>query len=412
MITSTAHDALAPKKDDFEPAGIGDERIVLAFDHLPDGQNCLASSLQRRLHHYGHQISEPMLFGISSGLGFVYWKQKGMPAPFVGGMNAGKFPGIVGRAVERLGGQYKVLRTKSTARAHEHLKATLRAGQPAMVLADMAYLDHLSVGEDEHFGQHMLLVYGIDEPADEAYVSDRFANTITIPLTKLQQARASEYQPFPARNQMLRLSLPDRLAPLESILPLALRENLDFMFNPPITNFGLKGILKWRKMLARYPQMIPDPAQLVMALRDHYVFIEIGGTGGALFRRMYSDFLQEAAHVLGESNLATAAHDYAEIAKLWTAIADAFLPDYLPNLRSIRELHWKTNQELERGVPDAVERARERLGRQPNLIRRAAREDIEDFPAILEQVRGLLKRVHAMESLALERVAASRAVGF
>ena len=410
MATSATDLQQLPQSSDFQPAGIGDERIILDFEHLPGGQNCLVSSLQRLLHHYGHRISEAMLFGVASGLGFIYWKQKCMPAPFVGGMNAGKFPSIVGRAIQRLGGQYRVLKSRAVDRAHRHLKDTLREGQPAMVIADMAYLNHLSVGEDDHFGQHMFLVYGIDEPADRAYLSDRFANTVTMPLTELQRARASEWHPFPARNKMLRFSVPVRLTPLESIIPAALKENLDFMLEPPISNFGLKGILKWRRLLGRYPEMIPDPEQLVIALRDHYIYIEISGTGGALFRRMYSDFLREAGELLGDSALAAASQEYTEIAEIWTGIGNALLPDHLPNLRLIRELHWKNNRDLEQGHSAAVEKARRRLSRQPELVRRAAKEDIKEFPAVLEEVSTLLKQVHAMESGALRRLAASETV--
>jgi len=229
-------------------------------------------------------------------------------------------------------------------------------------------------------------------------------------LTDLQRARASEYQPFPARNRVLRVSVPEKLVPLESIIPAAIKENLDFMLNPPISNFGLKGILKWRGLLAQYPQMIPDPQRLVTALRDHYVFIEIGGTGGALFRNMYSGFLREAGEILGDTTLASASQDYAEIAEVWTGIGNALLPDHLPNLRMIREIHWKNNQDLEQGLPNAVHLAKERLARQPDLIRQAAENDLKEFPAIVEQVSSLLEQVHAMESQALAGLTASPTV--
>ena len=114
-----------PTKEDFQPAGIGSEKILLDYKHIPRGLNCQTSALHKLYHYYGHEISEEMLVGIGSGLGFIYWYMKMMPGPFTGGMNSGKFPGLVGRIVERLDGSFKVLQTSSVKTAHKHLKETL-----------------------------------------------------------------------------------------------------------------------------------------------------------------------------------------------------------------------------------------------------------------------------------------------
>jgi hypothetical protein len=197
---------------EFVPEGIGDEKIVLDFHHFGGGKNCQTSSMVRLMHHLGYDITEPMLVGISSGLGFIYWFMKQMPYPIVGGMNRSdcrRFPGILGKAAHRLGGDYDAILTKSVKKAHLFLKDTLHQDQPALVCADMAYLDHLLTGGEDHFGEHNVLVYGIDEPKDLAYISDRFDGTVTMSLKKLQKARASEFQPFPAMNQMVRFSFPE-----------------------------------------------------------------------------------------------------------------------------------------------------------------------------------------------------------
>ena len=120
---------MSKKAESFESAGIGNERIVLDFEHLPKGKNCQISAIRKMLNHYGHSYSEDMLFGMASGLGFIYWHMKGMFAPFVGAMNVGRFPGIPGRIIERLGGSVKVLKSKSVARAHKHLLETLHQNQ-------------------------------------------------------------------------------------------------------------------------------------------------------------------------------------------------------------------------------------------------------------------------------------------
>ena len=234
---------------DFNLMGVKDERILLDFQHLPGGRNCMTSSLWKLLNHLGVKISEEMLVGIASGLGFIYWKMKQLPVPFVGGMNGGRFPTILGLAIDRLGGEWSVLKSTSAKKAHHHLKDVLLQNHPALVCVDMAYLNYISLGGDEgdHFGMHTILVYGIDEQNNEAYVSDRFSTPITMRLSDLQKARASKFHPFPALNKLLTVSMPENLTSLEKIIPMAIHENAKFMLEPPIRNMGLKGILKWKQ---------------------------------------------------------------------------------------------------------------------------------------------------------------------
>ncbi|MHA2602520.1 MAG: BtrH N-terminal domain-containing protein, partial [Candidatus Thorarchaeota archaeon SMTZ1-83] len=246
--------AKSKKQREFQPAGIEDERLVLDFEHFGNGKNCQTSAMVRLMHHLGHDISEPMLVGISSGLGFIYWFMKMMPYPIVGGMNRSdcrKFPGMLGKAARRLGGDFESILTRSVKKAHVFLKDTLRDNQPSLVCVDMAYLDHLLTGENDHFGEHNFLVYGIDETKNEAYISDRFHGTHTMPLIQLQKARASEHPPFPAMNQAVRFTFPKKLTPVEEIIPSAIRENIDALLSPPIRNVGVKGMIKWSKELGR-----------------------------------------------------------------------------------------------------------------------------------------------------------------
>ena len=394
------------KKDEFVPAGIGEERIILDFRHIPGGKNCQTSALWKILHHYDLDITEEMLVGVGAGLGFVYWHQKGMPAPIVGGMNSGPWPGLIGRIIRVLGGDYEALKSSSVRNAHGHLKQTLHQGQPALVCADIAYLPHMAAGEDDHFGQHTFLVYGIDEAEDLAYLSDRFADTLTIPLIQLQKARASKFHPFPARNQMIRFQMPEHPPDLSSVIPKAIRDNADFMFNAPIRNLGLRGILKWRDMLPKYPKIIPNPKQLISAMAMHYIFIETGGSGGAIFRRIYSTFLREASELMEDEKLAQASAEFAGISDLWTKIAEACLPDDFPSLAEIRKIHWQNNVDFEEKGSKATASVSRRAERIPPLLDQAAKEAVPAFQKIIEPIREMLVQVHAMESAALMKLKA------
>jgi len=380
------------------------ERIMLEFEHLPGGKNCMTSSLWKLLNHLGHKISEEMLVGIASGLGFIYWKMKQMPTPFVGGMNGGRFPTILGLAVDRLGGEWKVLKSSSVKRAHKHLIETLEMDQPALVCADLGFLDYLSLGGDDHFGMHTILVYGFDEQKDEAHVSDRFATTITIPLSRLQEARASEYHPFPAKNKLMQVFMPDEMIPLEEIIPAAVRENANFMLNPPISNMGAAGIRRWKKELRKYPKILPDNNTIAQALIEHFVYIEVGGSGGSLFRRMYSNFLKEASQVMKALELQKISLLYDDICDHWSRLAVRLTPPEMPSLGRIREIYVQNNHDMEQKGVKALDDVKERLRDVPSLIDQACIE-VEQFDLILSGVESLLDDLYQKEFEAAQRLA-------
>jgi hypothetical protein len=51
------------------------------------------------------------------------------------------------------------------------------------------------------------------------------------------------------------------------------------------------------------------------------MLMERGGTGGALFRNLYRDFLAECADLVGGPHLRTGHRLYTEAAVLWTEVA-------------------------------------------------------------------------------------------
>lgn len=364
----------------------------------------MTSCLWKLLHYLGYDISEEMLVGIASGLGFIYWKMKQMPTPFVGGMNGGRFPTILGLAVDRLGGEWKVLKSSSMKRAHKHLLETLEMNQPALICADIGFLDYLSLGGDDHFGMHTILVYGIDELDDKAQISDRFATPITIPLSRLQIARASKHHPFPAENKLMQVFMPEELIPLEEIIPTAIKKNADFMLNPPISNLGAKGILKWKDEFPKYPKILPDNLTIVQALIEHFVYIEVGGSGGSFFRRVYSQFLKEASKVMQDSELRKISRLYDDICDVWSKLAIQLTPNEMPSLNRLREIYLQNNHDMEQNGENALETVKDRLTDVPSLITQACVE-VEDFTQIIAGVEELLDELYEKETSAMERLA-------
>jgi len=50
-----------------------------------DGQHCETTATGTLLRQLDIELSEPMLFGLGEGLGFIFWNMKTMDFPFIGG---------------------------------------------------------------------------------------------------------------------------------------------------------------------------------------------------------------------------------------------------------------------------------------------------------------------------------------
>lgn len=50
-----------------------------------DGQHCETTATGTLLRQLDIDLSEPLLFGLGEGLGFIFWNMKSMTFPFIGG---------------------------------------------------------------------------------------------------------------------------------------------------------------------------------------------------------------------------------------------------------------------------------------------------------------------------------------
>jgi len=331
-------------------------RIVIDdFKHKP-GANCQLSSLRKVLAYYNIEISEPMILGLCSGLGFFYFYMKNMPFPMILGMGVKKTE-IFERVLPRLGGSVKITETASQNTAHNNLVNLLQKGQPAITFVDFAYLPYFfaegtSIPNEEagHFGAHTFVTYGIDDEKDVALISDRYANPHVMTYTQLKAARGSKYAPFPAKNKLVELILPKKVKDIKQSIPSAIKANIDFMFNPPIRNMGLKGFQKWREMLPTWINFSDN--DLLFGLVGVYIYMETGGTGGAMFRSLYRDFLKEAGELLNNDSLLKSAEVYDEIIVKLREVEHLILPDDLHYIGKLRELYQKSGDITEKGEKD------------------------------------------------------------
>lgn len=184
---------------------MGERFVIEDFDYF-GGLHCETSAVRKVFLYHGLPISEEMLFGLGGGIGFIYWFVKQMPAPLVGGRGGGRY--FIERATQRAGATIEPRRTSSTKRGHAWLTEKLAAGEPAVLYADMAYLPYMGVPEDAHFGQHVFVVYGVDEDEDVVYISDRGERGVTVTVEELKRARGSRFPPWPPQHAIFDFQLP------------------------------------------------------------------------------------------------------------------------------------------------------------------------------------------------------------
>jgi len=292
---------------------------VAGFVHRP-GVHCESSALRDIFEFYGFKFSEPMVFGLGSGLGFVYWHGKPMPYPFVGG-RARDFDKNI---CSNLGVTLKINRTSSKARAYDTLKTLISKDTPVMIHVDMPYLKYLGLPEQAHFGAHVVVVAGLDEDRGIVHIADtEFKDLQTASLKELEEARSSTFKPFPTENKWFTFEFPAKLTPVEEAVRNAITKTTTSMLHPPIKNLGVNGIYHLASEIVQWPKLFPPENALFRQLYEvNYVMMEKAGTGGGLFRYLYSKFLKEASELLNKKELADLSQRYHQIGQKWTTIAE------------------------------------------------------------------------------------------
>jgi len=395
---------------DYGNIGVTSDVLKLEnFKHMT-GHNCQFSSLRKTLAYHGWDYSEDMLLGLASALGMLYWEMKLMPVPFIGALNAKELE-IFERTVTRLGGKVIPHTTSSPLKAHQELKDMLRRGMPAITFVDMAFLPYFFRDdakipfEEAHFGGHTVVVYGIDEKGGTVFISDRLAHPVQVPLTYFQMARASGYQPFPPKHKLVELRLPEKPRPLEEVLPGAIKANLEWMTNPPISNFGLKGFLRFKEAFPKWHKTY-DADKLLLALSSTFIYMETGGSGGAWCRVMYSRFLKEASEVLHQPKLAEVARIFEDEVQAIRELESTILPDELANMARIREIFIESNRIQEQMPNDYRQRLRELDDKMRAAVNAAKENDYKKYAPQVPKVQEAIQKVHDLESKAWNQVKA------
>jgi hypothetical protein len=280
------------------------------------GQHCETTATGSLLKQIGIEFSEPMLFGIGEGFGYVFWKMKTMDFPFIGGRV--KTDQLTENICRNLRLKLEVKETSSLKKAWKNIEAPLLDGKAVGLKLDCYHLDYFT--NKIHFAGHYAAIYGYDETY--AYLVDtaQQGSEVKTTLKSLELAR-NEKGPMSSRNRSYTIEQVEALPGMKDLIKKAIFNNATDYLNPPIKNLGYKGV---RKTATEIKKWFKTSKDVKGEFETSAILMERAGTGGALFRNLYRDFLNESAAILENKALEEAHEDFKQIASLWTNISELF----------------------------------------------------------------------------------------
>lgn len=289
-----------------EGARIRQLRTIQGFKHKV-GQHCESSSMRDLFEFYGFPMSEAMAFGLDATMGFGYFDQSNMLTGI--GSDDSKTPFFVGGkqgtidanslACRLLGIKLRKQSFSNPDKAWEESKKLIDQDTPLILRIDMYYLPYYEfnkVEEGGHFGGHAITLAGYDEEKGVAFLGDtEFEGFQEVSIDTLKTGRSSEEGDsfmYPKNTQFSMVPRPDgKRPPLAAAVKVAIQQVVNNMIRPSMNHIGIQGLKRFANSITGWDERLKGIARMTFELTHGY--IETWGTGGASFRNLYKDFLEE-----------------------------------------------------------------------------------------------------------------------
>jgi len=287
------------------------------FNHKM-GAHCESGTITSLLNHGGLQITEPMVFGIASGIFFGYFhKMKSFAFPTFIVRNK---PGQMRTNLEkRLGVRFKTYDFKNPVRGQQTLDLLLQQNIPVGTQVDFFYMDYVPAWERVHINVHFLVVTGKVE--SRYVISDAyFPKMVELESTSLEKGRFAGGSMSPKGFIFHLDKLPSDIDYNEAIIR-GIKKACFYMLKIPIPFLGIKGMRMFAKKVVEWPKFARDIEHLSHEIMKINILLEDQGTGGAGFRYMYATFLQQASDVVAKPELRALSRELMTIGDGWREIS-------------------------------------------------------------------------------------------
>jgi len=276
--------------------------------------HCESGTVANLLRHHGAQISEPLAFGISSGLSFAY-----LPFVSINGLPLIAYraqpKAIIKGAASAFGTRFHFEKFRQPEAGQRRLDQLLSEGRIVGLQTSVFWLPYFPETMRFHFNAHNLLVYG--KEGDDYLVSDPVADTpqrcASADMTRARFARGALAPKgllyYPER-------MPSAEVAADAVLP-SIRRTVRNML-APIPLIGVRGIRTLARRIGKLDPKHPISSPFI----GHVVRMqEEIGTGGAGFRFIYAAFLQEAAQITQRPALAALSEQLMDAGDAWRDFA-------------------------------------------------------------------------------------------
>lgn len=289
--------------------------MEIKFTHHQSA-HCENGVVSNLMKHNGFNISEPMVFGIGSGLLFCY-----IPLLMVNHAPAITYRAMPGfifkRFAKRVGIKIKREKFKDPKKAKARLDENLNKNNPVGLQVGVYNLVYFPDEYRFHFNAHNLVVYGKEN--DTYLISDPVMEGVTTLTDKqLEKVRFAKGAFAPKGHIYYPTDFPKELE-LESAIKKGIKQTCREMLAPmPIV--GVKGIRTIAKLIRKWPK------KKGVKVANHYLgqivrMQEEIGTGGGGFRYIFAAFLQESSKILNNEKLAELSKEMTQIGDLWRDFA-------------------------------------------------------------------------------------------
>ena len=278
--------------------------------------HCENGAIVNLLGNKGFNISEPMAFGLGSGLFFVY-------LPFIKinyapAVSYRPMPGkIFNRMAKRLGIKVQRLKFSDPKKAKQKLDDNLANNIPTGLVVGVYNLPYFPDEYRFHFNAHNIVVFGKEN--GNYLVSDPvFDYTVSLTEEELEKVRYAKGALAPKGHLYYPFSIPNTMD-LTDPIKKAIKQTCNDML-APVPIVGVKGIRMVAKAILKWHTKL-GVAKANFNLANLVRMQEEIGTGGGGFRFIYAAFLQESGEYLKNQELMNLSQEMALIGDKWRNFA-------------------------------------------------------------------------------------------
>ena len=282
--------------------------------HAAHCESGVASALFR---DQGLNISEPLVFGIGSGIFFghlFFIKMVGLPITTFRSQ-----PGaVIKKAAKRLGVKLITRRFADPQKGMEELRRLLKEGKIVGLTTNIYWLSYFPNRFRFQFNGHNLIA--LREIAGGFRVSDPILEyPVDCAAEDLERARFA-HGPLEPHGFMYYPQVVPPNPDIRGACLKGMKDTCNMMLRIPIPIFGVRGIRFLARKIRKSTQRLGF-GEACRHLANIVRMQEEIGTGGAGFRFIYAAFLQEAGDLFKSAELAELSEEMTAIGDLWREFA-------------------------------------------------------------------------------------------